>query len=253
MSSRGLALDNAAWDSSWRIRCVRDKAVLSFGLVACALVLQWWPGGVLTAVVAGGVLLGPAGLTLHTLVRSLAAPLIFIAIGAASLLVTLNWDGGPVIGLSPSASPAVVVAVRGVAATLSVFVLAATTPMVDLIGALQRARVPQALLDVTAVAYRMIFVLLDSLRSVREAQAARLGYDDRRAALRSTGILVGAVLMRAWDRAERLESGLAGRGGSDSLRTLDPPTVASSRFLALAVAGPVLLAAGSWWFAWSVR
>lgn len=243
----GLALDDAAWDSPWRVRRVRDKGVLVVGLLACALALPWWPGGVLTVVVAAAVLLGPAGVPARTLTRGLAAPAAFLTLGAASLLVTVGWEGRPTVGVAASATPAAVVAVRGLAATLAVFVLAATTPMVDLIAALRRARVPQACLDVTAVAYRMVFVLLGSARSVRAAQAARLGYDGRRAALRSTASLVGVVLGRAWARAERLESGLAGRGGGDALRTLDPPRVASWRFVAGSVLAVLVIGVVSWW------
>ncbi len=246
----GLALDAAAWDSPWRRRCVRDKAALSVGLLACAVGLPWWPGGMATGAVAAAILLGPAGVRPGLLVRALTAPLLFIAVGATSLLVTLSWSDGPVVGLVPSITPAVTVAVRGVAATLSVFVLAATTPMVDLVAALRRARVPQACVDVTSVAYRLLFVLLDSTRAVREAQTARLGYDGRRAALRSTAVLVGSVLVRSWDRAQRMEAGLAGRGGGDALRTLDPPTHRSTRFLAVSVAGPTVLVAVALWWRW---
>lgn len=248
MSARGLAIDDAAWDSPWRRRCVRDKAVVSLGLLACAVALPWWPGGVVTGVVALILLLGPAAIAPRVLARSLAAPLLFIAVGAASLLVTVSWSGGPVVGPSPSVMPAVTVTVRAVSATLAVFVLAATTPIVDLVAALRRVRVPQACLDVVAVAYRMLFVLLGSARAVREAQAARLGYDGRRVALRSTAVLAGAVLMRAWDRAERLESGLAGRGGGETLRTLDPPGHASARFLMATIAGlaALVVVAGGW-------
>mgnify|MGYP002651792985 CR=1 FL=1 len=47
--------------------------------------------------------------------------------------------------------------------------------------------------------------------------AGRLGYATGRAARRSIGGLVAAVLVRAWVRAGRLEDGLAGRGGVASV------------------------------------
>jgi cobalt/nickel transport system permease protein len=246
VTGRGPALDDAAWDSPWRRRCVRDKAVLSVGLLGCAVLLPWWPGGVLTALIATVVLVGPAGLAPAVLGRSLLAPGAFIAVGAASLLITVSWQGGPAVGLAPSPEPALTVTVRGCAATLAVFVLAATTPAVDLISAVGRLRVPQACLDVTAVAYRMVFVLAQSVRAVRAAQVARLGYDDRRAAMGSIAALVGAVWIRAWEHAGRLEAGLAGRGGTDSLRTLDPPAVASARFLIASVMTPIAVAAAAY-------
>lgn len=246
MSARGFALDDAAWDSPWRRRCVRDKASLCAGLLLCALVLPWWPGGVATAAVALIVLLGPAKVPAGLLARIIAAPLTFIVIGAATLLITVSWSGGPVLGWAPSLTPAIVVAVRGVAATSSLFVLATTTPMVDLLASLHRARVPQTLIDVTAVAYRMVFVLLESVLAIREAQTARLGYDTRAASLRSASMLMTMVLVRAWDRAGRLEAGLAGRGGNEGLRTLDPPTVASGRFLGGVVLVVATLMVGTW-------
>lgn len=239
MTYRGLALDNAAWDSPWRERAVRDKAVLALGLVALALVLPAWPGTVLVGLVAAVVLLGPARVEPHLLARCVAGPAAFIAIGAASVAVTLSWSGGPVLGLAPDAAARSGSLVgHGLAGTLSVLVLAATTPMVDLLAALRRARVPDACIEVAALMYRMLFTLLESVRAIRAAQEQRLGYSTWAAAMRSAASATTSVLVRAWQRASRLEEGLAGRGYVDALRTLDPPRHASARFVAL---GCVLL------------
>ena len=95
---------------------------------------------------------------------------------------------------------------------------------------------PDPLVEVANLTYRLVFVLLESTRTIAEAQAARLGYTGYRTSLRSSGSLVAAVFVRSWMRARRLEEGLAGRGYVDSLRTLDPPLRSSGRFLACALA-----------------
>lgn len=232
MSSRGLALDDAAWASPWRTRRVLDKAVLSLGLLGCAVALPAWPGGVAAGVAALLMLVGPGRVPPRLLGRCLAAPLTFIVVGAASVLVTISWEA-PYLALDPAArATATHLLVRGTSATLAVFVLATTTPMVDLFAALRRARVPDALIEVASLVYRLVFVLLDSVRAIRQAQEARLGYASRSAAYRSLGALVAATFVRAWTRAQRLERGLAGRGYTDALRTLDPPRRGSWRFVA---------------------
>lgn len=236
MTARGLALDDAAWSSPWRTRRVLDKAVLALGLLACAVALPPVPGGVLAGFAALAIMLGPARVRPGLLVRCLLAPLVFIVVGAVTVLVTVSWDGGPRIGLAPQMLPTVgTLLVRGTAGALAMFLLATTTPMVDLFAAMRRARIPDPLIEVASLVYRLVFVLLESAGAIREAQDSRLGYASRAAAYRSMSALVAAVLVRAWTRARRLEDGLAGRGYTDSLRTLDPPRHASSRFLVASI------------------
>lgn len=233
MSVRGLALDSAAWASPWRSRRVLDKAILALGLLGCAVALPPWPGGVAAGVAALLILLGPGRVQPALLARCMSAPAVFVVIGAATVMVSVWWDGGPHIGLAPSQSDlALQILVRGLSGALCAFVLATTTPMVDLFAALRRARVPDPLIEVASLTYRLIFVLLDSARAIREAQEARLGYVSAVAAYRSLSTLSAAILARSWNRARRLEDGLAGRGYVDALRTLDPVPRGSWRFIA---------------------
>ncbi|WP_168583644.1 cobalt ECF transporter T component CbiQ [Gephyromycinifex aptenodytis] len=233
MSARGLALDTAAWASPWRTRRVLDKAILALGLLGCAVALPPWPGGVAAGVSALVILLGPGRVPARLLARCMSAPAVFVIIGAATVMVSVWWDAGPRIGLASSQSDlALQILVRGISGALCAFVLATTTPMVDLFAALRRARVPDPLIEVASLTYRLIFVLLDSARAIREAQDARLGYTSRAASYRSLSSLSAAILVRSWTRARRLEDGLAGRGYVDALRTLDPPVRASRVFIA---------------------
>jgi len=236
VTARGLALDDAAWASPWRTRRVLDKAVLSLGLLGCAVGLPPLPGGVLAGVCALVLMLGPARVRPRLLLRCLAVPLAFVLVGAASVLVTVGWHDGPTIGYAPQMLPtAGALLVRATSGALAMFLLATTTPMVDLFAALRRARVPDPLVEVASLVYRMVFVLLESVRSIREAQEARLGSASRQAAMRSAPTLVAGTLVRAWTRARRLEDGLAGRGYADALPTLDPPRHASTRFVVASV------------------
>jgi cobalt/nickel transport system permease protein len=158
----------------------------------------------------------------------------FIAVGALTAVVSV--DGG--LGWAPDAAGRAGSLVgHAVAGSAAVLLLATTTPMADLLPALRRLRVPAAVVEVAGVVYRLLFVLLQSLNTIREAQTARMGYSSVRRSYRSSGVLAAAVLTRSWDRARRMQEGLAGRGLETGLRVL-PEVLPSSRlFLALSVTG----------------
>jgi cobalt/nickel transport system permease protein len=108
---------------------------------------------------------------------------------------------------------------------------------------LVRAGVPAPVVDVALVTYRMSFLLLDALRGVRQAQAARLGYASRAARWRSLAGLGATAFLRAFDRAARLQAGLAGRGYDGTLRVMVPGARPSVRFTAASLALLAALAA----------
>jgi cobalt/nickel transport system permease protein len=230
----GLAIDDAAWASAWRRRAPGDKVLISLGLVLSALLLPVWPGSLLVALTAVGLALGPARVPPRTFGRAVRAPLAFILIGG----------DGP--GWAPDAAgQAGALVGHAVAGSTAVLLLATTTPMSDLLPALQRLRVPAAVIEVASVVYRMLFVLLTSVTTIREAQTARMGYATVRSSYRSSGALAAAVLTRSWDRARRLQDGLAGRGLETGLRVLPETLPASRRFEAATVVGLAALAAVS--------
>lgn len=219
-----MRLDDAAWTSRWRRRSVAEKTVLCLGLLLVAATT----GSPLVAALVGAVVttlaLGVARVPARAWGAALLGPLAFVLVGALTIAVTADgptaddlWRAGPVGITRAAAGSALLVALRATAATSALLLLAATTPVVEVIAGLRRAGVPDAVVDVAAVTYRMIFGLLDAARAIGESQRGRLGYATGRAARRSIGGLVAAVLVRAWVRAGRLEDGLAGRGGVASV------------------------------------
>lgn len=247
---RGIAIDDAAWSSRWRDHALLDKTVLSLGLTGTALVLPPWPGSVLVALVALTATVGPAGTPWRLLARAMGAPLLFIAMGSLSVAVTVTAP--PEVSLAVTAESlhrAAGVGAHAVAGSLSVLLLALTTPMVDLLAGLRALRVPAACVEVAALTYRMLFTLLDCLHAVRESQSARLGYSSPRRSMTSAAALTAAVLTRSWERASRLEEGLAGRGYTTELRTLQverpgSPMFRAATLLALATVVAVSLGVG---------
>ncbi|WP_405667117.1 cobalt ECF transporter T component CbiQ [Streptomyces sp. NBC_01166] len=230
-----LPIDAAAHSSRWRRRHPVDKAVLGLGLTVLAISLPPWPGAALILLTAVAVLLGPAGVPARQLWRAYRVPLGFCVTGAATLLVQVGGPEGLVTLADGGPVRAGELLLRTSAASLGVLLFAFTTPMSDLLPRLVKAGVPAPVVDVALVTYRMSFLLLDAVRRIREAQAARLGHTTRAAAWRSLAGLGATAFIRAFDRAARLQAGLAGRGYDGTLRVLVPDARVSGRFVAVSV------------------
>ncbi|WP_327255044.1 cobalt ECF transporter T component CbiQ [Streptomyces sp. NBC_01244] len=226
-----LPIDVAAHGSRWRGRHPLEKALLGVGLTVTAVCLPPWPGGPLVAAATLAVLLGPAGVAGRQLWRAFRIPLGFCFTGALPLLFAVGGPAGPVSLAPDGPRLAAELLLRTSAASLGLLLFAFTTPVSDVLPRLVRAGVPAPVVDVALVMYRIGFLLLDSMAQVRRAQAARLGHTGRAAVWRSLAGLAATSFVRAFDRAAKLQAGLAGRGYDGALRVLVPEAALSWRFL----------------------
>ena len=250
MTSHQTSIDDAAWASPWRRRRVGEKVLLSVSLVLTALLTPAWPGCVLVAAVSVFFIVGPARIRPGLLLTVMIAPLTFLVMG--SLPVAFQFGGtGWVIGglrISPDGlGTALGLVAHGVAGTLALMVVATTTPMVDVVTWMRSLRVPDPLLDVASLMYRLLFVLLSTALAVRQAQVARLGdaasWSRRWRAVADT---LGSIILRTWARATALQRGLEGRGYEEAMRTLSPRRQRNWGF----VCGAVASVAGVWAACW---
>ena len=234
------ALDDAAWQGPWRAVRVGEKVVLSVGLLVTALVSPPWPGCVLVAIACVALTCGPARIPPRTLAIAMAPALTFLVIGGVTVAVVLGgtptpnalFTWGPLWADPATVGKGVTAFSRGVSGTLSVMLLATTTPMVDLLTWLRSLGMPSPLVDIASLTYRLLFVLLSSALAIHAAQTARLG----RISVATAASATGSLLIRSWAHAARLQAGLEGRGYTDDLPTLPRARSASPAFLATALA-----------------
>lgn len=236
-------IDTAAYRSRWRRHHPAVKGVLCGGLLACALLLPPWPAAALVAAATLGSAVA-AGVPLGLMARVAAGPLGLIAASAAALLVTVGGPGPDPVGWAEDGpARAAEVGARASAALGAQLLFVLTTPVADLLGRLSRTRLPTALVEVVALTYQMLMVLLRTAHRVVSGQAARHGYGSRRAGLRSAGALGGVLFVRSLDRARRLQEGLACRGYTGRLTVLVDERPVRPGEWAAAAAPPLLVAA----------
>lgn len=227
-----VRIDSYAHGNRWRQIHPGNKGLL----VLCSLtasLLSRNPGTpLLIALTMAGLTLVGAQIPWRGYIRVLAAPFFFLLWSCLLLLVTLSPNSlnslhlpgiDLSIGIDRSQSPlALLVFARSLGALCSLLFLALTTPLGEIAGALRHIGVPRLLVELIVIAYRQIFILLETFAQMRSAQEARLGYSSLRRSWRSAGELAGNILIKTITRARRNHQALLARGYDSELRFLSP-------------------------------
>ncbi|MDA8232428.1 MAG: cobalt ECF transporter T component CbiQ [Magnetospirillum sp.] len=242
------SIDRLAQTSPWRTLPLAEKALLALGLLLLALVLPPWPGGAIVLAVAAATAIGLAGIPAAQWLAIFAAPFGFVLTGAATL--ALGWDSGGFRFLPDGAVAALAMVLRSAAAVSSLLLLSLTTPATDFVRGAQRLGLPPELAETALATYGFLFILQDTATAMHASQAARLGYDGPGRALRSLGGLAAALLPRAFERARRLETGLAARGFDGRLRVLAAARTISPIRVSAILATLASVAGTGLWAAW---
>ncbi|ADG05015.1 cobalt ECF transporter T component CbiQ [Kyrpidia tusciae] len=250
-------IDQWAHANRWRRLHPMQKALFAAGLGAGAFVFPT-PVAAIIPVIAGLFLRYGAGIPAAVFLRFLALPLSFLSLGAIPLLVqvqpsgpsplwTMDGGAGWWIGVTgESVRMAVAVWVRALAVTSSMYVLALTTPVPDLVGLLRRMKVPEILLEVMHLMYRYLFVLMEMAQQTHVAQSARLGYRSWSRSLSSLGRLGAALAVKSRLEVEDLHRTLISRGYRGQLTVLSPPFTVCLKTAAWMGAAGVGLAVAAW-------
>ncbi len=221
---------------------------------------------VLAAACARDVLTAAAGLVLSILVvsltrfplgllwRRLRGLMLFIALFA--VLIALTSDEEPTLrfGALTLSQPGLILAAllgaKAVSIALLGAALVATTPFSQLCHSMRRLGCPARVIQVTLLAYRMNFALGGEVESTRYALSAR-GFTWRlgRRTLLTIGNVLGSLLARSLDRADRLYDAMLARGYDGTVHCLPRPSMTTADFLAtvVAVLAAVALIGAHWW------
>jgi cobalt/nickel transport system permease protein len=207
-----------------------------------------WAYGVYALGLAGLARL--AGLPLPTLARRLAIELPFVAF-AVFLPLVGQGERVEVLGV-PLATEGLWAAwnivVKGTLGVAASVIVAATTPVPELLRGLERLRLPRALTTIAGFMVRYADVIADEVRRMRIARVSR-GHDPRWIwQARAVAASAGTLFIRSYERGERVYLAMVSRGYAGSMPV--PGELSASRgqwLAALAVpAAAALVAATAW-------
>lgn len=123
------------------------------------------------------------------------------------------WSMGPLHATREGITLALLITVKSNGIVLTLIALLGTIPVQDLGPALQQLKIPEKLCHILLFTFRYIFVIHQEYTTMRQAMRAR-GFKPKtnKHTYRSYAWLVGMLLVRSWDRAERVRNAMACRG-----------------------------------------
>lgn len=212
----------------------KTVALLAF-LIVLAVTREHLPWIALAWVAALSFLTVAAGLPWAGLAIRAAIVLPFGLVFAA-----VSW-------LSGDAARAVSLLLKSYLSAMAVLLLAATTPIPQLLRGLELMGVPRFLLTVVQFLYRYLFVISEEAQHMRTAAVARgasvRGTVAHGARFRAAAGALAVLFARSYERAEEIHRAMLARGFSGHFLPLSRLAFAGSdaAFVLLALPAPLLL------------
>jgi cobalt/nickel transport system permease protein len=174
---------------------------------------------------------------IFTLIVVLPATLSIVTDGDV-VLELWTWHGEPQ-GLTAQGLHSAALVVSRVAVSISLVVLVTvTTPWTRLLAGLRGLGVPRMFILIIGMAYRYIFLLLESVTDMYEARKSRtlskMKHD--RTARAFVGATAGALVGKANQLSEEVHQAMVARGYRGDARTLDPLRIRRADLLATTTA-----------------
>ena len=188
---------------------------------------RWKLAAVALAAVAAAVVHTPAaalaalaGAALLAVLGRLPLRWSLTRVGAAAFVVAV-FAVPPIFFRPEAAATALVLTCKAAALVTLALVLLATAPLDATLKAAHALHAPGLLVQLTLLSYRYLFLLADELGRLRIALRVR-GYRNRANlhSYRTIGAVTGALLVRGWERAERVGQAMRCRGFDGRFRSL---------------------------------
>jgi len=100
--------------------------------------------------------------------------------------------------------------------------LSSTTPISEILHSLATLKVPKVLIEIALLMYNIIFIFLDQIELMANAQKTRLGYNGVKNSYRSLGLLISNLFFKSLDKGEQLQQTLDSRGYNGELPIYSP-------------------------------
>ncbi|MCB2185675.1 MAG: cobalt ECF transporter T component CbiQ [Deltaproteobacteria bacterium] len=199
-----------AWDPRLKLGLLVLAVALNVGLA-----LPWLSVGLFLVAWGLGIW---ARIPLKLFAIFLVAPawtVVMVVAGlAAGFGTTPLWTVGPLTFHQEGLMMGLSAAARVVSDMSWMAVVFLTTPFTRVLEALTWFRVPAVLVETVAMSYRYTFLLVEEFSRMRQAARSRGGFEKRAQSFSTTAMLLAEVILRAYDRARRIQEAMVARGAA---------------------------------------
>lgn len=217
-------------------------------VVFCIVVVTTPPHQLLAFIIYAGLLVWIGALARIPLTHILKRAAWVLPFSVMVALGLPFFGGGPktiILGLEFSTQGLWVLAgaaMKSVLGAAMLVLLVSTTHFASLLAGLRGLRVPALFIDLLALTYRYVFVLIDEAMRLKRAAAAR-GYRPRwlpQAVI--IGRLVGSLFIRSYERAERVYGAMVLRGYTGLIPAAAPLRFRTTDRMVIAAFVPLIIA-----------
>jgi cobalt/nickel transport system permease protein len=192
--------------------------IVSIVLMVLTLVLDNLVFDAVIFVVMAILILGVARIHIKSYIKFLTIPVVFAVITCVFLIFFFGsgkviYDTGlwGIVVTQSSLDLGITTFCRCFACFACLGFLTLTTPIADILQCLHKIKVPVLFIDISLLMYNTIFIFLDQLDTMRNAQETRLGYVGSKSTYKSLGMLFSNLFFRSLDKSETLQCSLDSR------------------------------------------
>lgn len=188
------------------------KLTAGLGAIILCLLSNSFLSPLFIALILAGAVLFLARVDFRIYGKLFILPLWFALMGVAGIILVTGgqnvfwqWDILPGFALSitrESLNQGVFVFCRVIGGMSAMIFISLTTPMTDIFSVFRQCRIPTAVIDLMMIIYRTIFILIDQVVQIYQAQVMRLGYSTYRESIQSFATLCGAAFIASWDSGD---------------------------------------------------
>lgn len=197
------------------ILCVAGRSIpVSLTVLFTTTILTTWKGH----------------LSITRWLRYLALPLGFLFLSALTILVNVSKTPLDAFALSVGSfyltgslegiRLGIRLIVTALASVSCLYFLSFSTPVTDLLAVLEVCHIPRTVIELMMLMYRFIFLLLETASLMVLSQDSRLGNRNFQTAIRSKGLLISTLFIRAIGQAEALFDSMEARCYNGRIRVL---------------------------------
>ena len=211
-------IDNIAHNNKLTDFNVYIKVIVAVGLMLVTLFLDNLTLDIVVFALMSVLVLIIARVAVKSYIKFLTIPIIFAVITCVFLIFFFGsgkviYDTGiwGIVVTQSSLDLGITTFCRCFACFSCLGFLTLTTPIADLLQCLYKIKVPIIFIDIALLMYNTIFIFLDQLNTMRNAQETRLGYVGSKSTYKSLGMLFSNLFFRSLDKSETLQCSLDSR------------------------------------------
>lgn len=219
-----IAHTNELRNMSSTVKCIITLTFLIFALVVNSPTIS-----IILTLIIGAILLLVAKVPYKFYFKFISIPFGFALI--TYIFIALFFGKGPILfdtGIlwivirEDSLTLAIYTFFRTLACFSALGFLSLTTPIAEILHNLEKIKIPKIFIQLSLLMYTTIFVFLEQIKTMTNAQKTRMGYNGHKNSFRSLGFLASNLFFKSLDRSEHLQYSLDSRGYNGELPRYKP-------------------------------